>query len=326
MKKLLTIALLFSFSALVAQADFTDTDEHRYQEAIAFVEEAGIVEGYEDGSFQPDEPINRAELLKIIVEAVYEDEFEAHAEADCFSDVSAGSWYTPYVCFAKEEGIVKGYEDNSFQPAQNVSYVEALKMSMIGFGYDYVEGDPWYQPTLDTALEHEFVANDITAAGMELTRAQMAELITRIVKYNEGELEGYLEAYLPVYDIYGELETYEEYVENMVYLVNAHRINHGLWALEMDENLNAVAQSHSEWMYDAVTLNHEDADGNRAQDRCAAAGTECTGENIAFSAIHNAAFVFDVWKGSEGHNENMLGAYTAIGVGSRGDYFTQVFR
>ncbi len=168
-----------------------DIGGHKYEEAVWYVYNNGIVEGYEDGSYKPDQTINRAELLKIIVEAAYTNEFNAYDGQECFTDVPADQWYAKYVCFAESEGIVEGYADGSFKPAQQINFVEALKIAMIGFGYGYAGGEPWYQPTVVEASNNNFIPLDIYAFNQAFKRGQMAEMITRMMKHEAGELEDY---------------------------------------------------------------------------------------------------------------------------------------
>lgn len=171
-----------------------DIDGHKYEDSIWFVYNNDIVHGYPDGSFKPDRVINRAELLKIIIESSYNYEFNEFVDASCFTDVPAGEWYSKYVCFAESEGVVEGYPDGSFRPADEINFVEALKITLIGFGNEYVEGDPWYRNIVDIASSGNYVPLDITSFGQEITRAQVAEMITRIMKANESPpvLEDYL--------------------------------------------------------------------------------------------------------------------------------------
>ncbi len=161
---------------------------HKYENAIWHVYNNGIVGGYPDGSYQPDKTINRAELLKIIVEASYdESEFDEYSDRKCFSDVDPGLWYTKYVCFAKTKGIVEGYSDGSFKPAQEIIFVEALKIATAGFGHAYEEGTPWYKNTVEYASEINIIPLDISAFNQAFKRGQMAEMITRMLKYQESE-------------------------------------------------------------------------------------------------------------------------------------------
>jgi len=71
-------------------------------EAINFLKENGIISGYSDGTFKPTNPLNRAELLKILVEGVGYSPDE-NVYKNCFSDVKE-DWYAKYVCYAKEQG------------------------------------------------------------------------------------------------------------------------------------------------------------------------------------------------------------------------------
>lgn len=162
-----------------------DVDGHSYEEAILYVYERGIVEGYPDGSFQPDRKVNRAELLKVIVESAYENEFGDFENESCFNDVPATEWYSQYVCFAENENIVEGYFDGSFRPANNINFVEATKIILIGFGYEYVEGDPWYENILEIASSNNYTPADIYSFDQEITRAQVAEMIANIMKAKE---------------------------------------------------------------------------------------------------------------------------------------------
>ena len=176
----------------VVYSPMYDISGYKYETAIWYVYNQGIVGGYPDGSYQANRVINRAELLKIIVEAAYDNEFESYGDTSCFSDVPVGQWYTPYVCFAKSEGIVQGYGDGSFQPAAEINFVEALKMAMVGFGNEYTEGDPWYRDVVELGGTQKAIPIDIKSFSVAFTRGQMAEMITRVMKGADGVLETYL--------------------------------------------------------------------------------------------------------------------------------------
>ena len=99
---------------------------NKYANAISVLTEDGILDGYSDGSFRPNGEINRAELLKVLIEArgIMPDEGKYN---NCFPDVNDG-WYAPFVCYAKEMGWVEGYSDGLFRPSSSVNKVEALKI------------------------------------------------------------------------------------------------------------------------------------------------------------------------------------------------------
>ncbi|MFC1647513.1 S-layer homology domain-containing protein [Patescibacteria group bacterium] len=171
-----------------------DIGGHKYEDAIWYVYNNEIVQGYEDGSYKPDQTINRAELLKIIIEAKYNNEFEAYDSQGCFTDVAASQWYSKYVCFALSKYIVEGYKDGSFKPANEINFVEALKLALIGFGIGYEEGDPWYRKIVEEASEANLIPLDVDKFDDILTRGQIAEMITRIMKYEDETLADYLGA------------------------------------------------------------------------------------------------------------------------------------
>lgn len=143
----MVFVLLVSFcNVTVDAAEFSDIDDSDYKESIEFLQESGVIEGYDDGTFRPTTSINRAELLKIVFAAL---DLEESAEGlGCFPDVQ-GEWFAPYVCKAKELGVVKGYPDDLFHPEQEVNMVETFKIVVEAFGFPHdavEEGEEWYEP------------------------------------------------------------------------------------------------------------------------------------------------------------------------------------
>lgn len=105
--------------------------EHRNYNAVAYLKKNGIIAGYSDGTFRPSEPLNRAELLKILVEGIGVNPNPTDYN-NCFPDVT-DEWYAKYVCYAKSEGFIGGYPDGTFKPANNVNKAEAIKMLLETF-------------------------------------------------------------------------------------------------------------------------------------------------------------------------------------------------
>jgi hypothetical protein len=201
MKKRLILLLILVLTLSTSAFAFYDTDDSKtaYQDAIDFLSDEGIISGYPDGSFKPDKTLNRAELLKIIVEGSFlldnrsPSILASYSDDTCFHDVPTNQWYTKYVCFAKTSGWVEGYNDGTFRPAQTVSFVEGLKITLQGLDIPYSENTQvWYEDLVDVAATHNFIPHQIEAFNDGLKRDQMADLITRIVKDNEGRLDDYL--------------------------------------------------------------------------------------------------------------------------------------
>lgn len=190
MKKITLFLIVFlalkNFSS--AGETFSDIAGHQYQNEIEYIASLGIVQGYADGTYQPDSPINRAELLKIVMESNNFDMQINKSKYLCFSDVPRREWYTIYVCSAKEKGIINGYPDGEFKPANNINFVEALKIIELSYGAQLTEeADPWYQFYLDEAEQYNMIPPNLTDHGQLITRGQVAYMISNYLIATEGE-------------------------------------------------------------------------------------------------------------------------------------------
>ena len=200
-------AEIAALKAKVAQLeDFVDVQKHKYETAIDYLREKGIVQGYDDGSYKPDITINRAEFMKIVMGEKYGEELTAD-QADCFEDVGK-EWYAPYVCLGKTKGVVSGYGNGYFKPGDHISFVEAAKILANVYGLDLGdEGSHWYEKYVHALQSDGYIPSSIGELSKPITRAEMAELIWRIkeqvkdqahaelilepIKVNEGDFAGW---------------------------------------------------------------------------------------------------------------------------------------
>ncbi len=86
-----------------------------------------VVEGYDDGTFRPNDPVNRAEAVKILTLAALIAP-EALTGATLFPDVQLSDWFAPYIAAAVSHEIVTGYDDGLFRPGQSITRAEAAKI------------------------------------------------------------------------------------------------------------------------------------------------------------------------------------------------------
>lgn len=147
MRKLFATVLILALVFTAAGAAFADTPADvagsKYEEAVNALIEAGVVEGYPDGNFLPENSITRAEACKIAVLAAAEGNRvpaaalveTAAAAAEAFSDVAADFWGAGYIGYAVEQGIVDGYPDGTFRAGADVTYNEMIKMTVAALGY-----------------------------------------------------------------------------------------------------------------------------------------------------------------------------------------------
>jgi len=135
-------------------------DSHKNKNAILYLYKNGVINGYEDGTFRPENQVSRAELLKILIEGSGK-KLISEKYSNCFTDVTEG-WFEPYVCYAKESNWVSGYTDGSFKPEQVVSKYESIKMllsiqeeevsiTIVDKPFEDVMTDEWYSPYISKA-------------------------------------------------------------------------------------------------------------------------------------------------------------------------------
>ncbi len=120
MKKIvLTLLTVLLLSATALAADFPDVprDGSERANAIYKLADAGIVGGYEDGTFRPDRHLTRAELCKI-VNLIFGYNMP---DTENFKDVKTTDWFHGYVLVAKKAGYIKGFEDNTFRGNTNLT-------------------------------------------------------------------------------------------------------------------------------------------------------------------------------------------------------------
>lgn len=167
---------------------------------INLLSREGIVKGYPSGIFGPNRQVNRAEFLKIAMLSAPQSRRPELVAADCFPDVHAEDWFSPYVCAAKEAGIVSGNADPklprdqwTFAPDTPVQYDAALKMLTLLFGYEIHSSNSadWAAPYYDAAAERGVDLPTRIRFDTLLTRAQAARLAGAFLAESYGKLADY---------------------------------------------------------------------------------------------------------------------------------------
>lgn len=176
-------ALTMVASSVAAFAvDFPDVESTAsYAQAVQELSALDVISGYEDGTFGPDKLVTRAEITKMIVDALAErSSAEASTESTKFADVSADHWAKGYINQGVADGFIAGMSDTEFDPDANVTYVQAQKMLVSAIGYEtYAQaqgGWPTGYKTYAASLDITKGISGITDST-ELTRAQVAQMI-----------------------------------------------------------------------------------------------------------------------------------------------------
>ena len=194
MKKLLAmvLALVMTLSlAVSANAAFKDADKVSadYSEAVAVLNGMGVFKGYEDGSFQPQGNITRAEVAAIVYRVYTADVKDAkasmYATYNKFSDMAGAGWAQGYIGYCANAALVKGYPNGTFQPSGKVTGYEVLAMILRAIGYDQnneFTGADWALHVAQTAQQAGVLKN---VKGVDLnapaTRELVAELLFRAI-------------------------------------------------------------------------------------------------------------------------------------------------
>jgi len=180
------------------EEELPDIDGHWGEEYIMELYEEGVVSGYQDGTFGPDNPVLRSEILKIALEA-FNDDLTVEGEFKAFSDVQSDDWFFNYVHFGYKGGTVEGYDDGTYRPGENVNRAAALKIILESAGitefgdptdsFDDVDATDWYAKYVTFAVENGIVSgysDGLFHGERNMTRAEVCKIVSLVMDYMAG--------------------------------------------------------------------------------------------------------------------------------------------
>jgi|GEM_PF-6335456 len=186
-RRIAAVAGALSFLvATPALAGFSDVpSSHRYADAIGYVEAQGIVSGYADGTYKPGALVNRAEFTKIVTSALFteteREDLLARVRLRMMSDVPSDAWFAHFVFFASAKGLIDGYPDGTFKPAQTINFAEAAKIVVKAYNLPFKQDQfVWYKGYIDALAEVNGIPTEVTDPNGLLTRGQLADMIYRL--------------------------------------------------------------------------------------------------------------------------------------------------
>ena len=182
-------ALALSASCFTAfAADFSDVAaDNAHKNAIDELVALQIVNGYEDGTFKPDNEITRAEVTKMVVAAMgpsYTSAAESSAATTNFTDC-AGHWAVGYINVGVAQKFINGMGDGTFSPDTNVTYSQIVKMLVAALGYtSAAEAAGGYPNGYLQVASSIGVTSGVAGidADTAVTRGQVAQLINNAIK------------------------------------------------------------------------------------------------------------------------------------------------
>lgn len=189
-----TAALAISASGVAAfAASYPDVaDTASYKQAVDELSALNIVNGYEDGTFQPDKNVTRAEITKMVVTALGDtvlNSAEAAKGRDTqFTDVPGTHWAAGYISVGTSSqagNFINGYSATEFGPEDNVTFAQAMKMLVGALGYTYYSEQNGGWPNGYLSYGYKLgISDGVTGVtnDQQVTRAQVAQMIDNALK------------------------------------------------------------------------------------------------------------------------------------------------
>ncbi len=174
---------------------FFDISYHRYEQSISNLKDKNIIEGFLDNTFKPEKNISRLETLKIILDSkkylddkqnnnnlsIYLDTYK-DTETQIFADTTTNQKYLKY---AKDNNIIKGYNNNTFHPEKNITLSETLKILFRSFEIPVWDSSTsnvvWYKPYMDKSIEIGVLPVSLYNADHQITRGELAYIIDKLI-------------------------------------------------------------------------------------------------------------------------------------------------
>ncbi|PJH58638.1 hypothetical protein CVR97_28720, partial [Salmonella enterica subsp. enterica serovar Typhimurium] len=98
-----------------------DITGHYFESSMRALISDGVMAGYNDGTYRPDEEVTRAEFTTFLVSAL---DLNGGNAAPAFSDVEEGDWFYSPIAIATSENLIGGYPDGTFKPNEPISRQE----------------------------------------------------------------------------------------------------------------------------------------------------------------------------------------------------------
>ena len=183
-KKVLALVLAFACAfTMFAGAAFTDQADIKVDaDVVDTLVSLGVIEGFEDGSFQPNGTVTRAQMAKMIyvLRTGNSDASAYNDDKTSFTDIGS-HWARGYIKYCQSLGIIAGKSNTIFAPNASVTAQEAAKMLLVTLGYDPAKagltGTNWASKTNALADENGLLEDVNTSFTTACPRQYAAQLI-----------------------------------------------------------------------------------------------------------------------------------------------------
>ncbi len=181
---IIAVIMLVGSFATVSAADYADVEStNSYYKAIKVLSGLGIVNGDDEGNFNPKSDIKRSEMVALVCRAMGEEDIATGSVTNLFTDVAANHWAAGYIAWGVNRGIINGMGDGTFAPDASVSYQDAVVMILRSLGFDRIakraENGGYPVGYLKLASQYGVLKD----AGYDNTAAATREIVAQLI-YN----------------------------------------------------------------------------------------------------------------------------------------------
>jgi hypothetical protein len=189
-KKVLALVLAFACAfTMFAGAAFTDQADiaASNEEAVNTLVALGIINGYKDGSFKPNDTVTRAEMAKMI----YTIRSGGNTDASSYKSISTtfkdvnGHWAAGYIKYCQTMGIIAGKNATTFDPDGKVTVAETAKMALVTMGYKAdkakLTGSGWMTNTINLANDNDLLEDVKGSVATAASRQEAAQILYNMI-------------------------------------------------------------------------------------------------------------------------------------------------
>ena len=214
---------------MFAGAAFTDSADIKVDaDVVDTLVSLGVIEGFEDGSFQPNGTVTRAQMAKMIyvLRTGNSDASAYNDDKTSFTDIGS-HWARGYIKYCQSLGIIAGKSNTIFAPNATVTAQEAAKMLLVTLGYDATKagltGAGWASKTNALADEAGLLDDVNTSFTAACPRQYAAQLIYNAIdtptvvwrddaytntNYSDGDNKTIGEKYMGLHSVEGILSSF----------------------------------------------------------------------------------------------------------------------
>jgi hypothetical protein len=220
LKKVLALVLAFAMvmTMFASAATYTDvSSESQYFNAVTLLSDLGIVTGYTDGTYGPEQTITRAEACALVARMLTgKTDVAEYKGASDFTDVAKDYWGESAIGYCVVNNIVVGDGDGKFRPDDAVTQAEFVTMITRGLGYETASSPLTYPYGYISAAQDNDILKDVTIVPSEPALRGMDAIIVYNAIFAEYPK---MAKYQYVNGVYQqEIPTVAEYVYNIYQL------------------------------------------------------------------------------------------------------------